>query len=255
MSDCILLGHHMGDDLAVLDDDGLGLAIHPHLVVALHHAEDGGFLVSGPLDGLGLLRPAWLVPLGPVGGTRLPTHVGLVHLHSLDQLLVGVLLHELVADQVEHPPRRLVGHAQFSLKLLGRNATPSARHEVHGVEPQRQRRGRLVEDRPRCRVHVKTTGRAGPVLPLLLRHVPLKRPLSLATGAEGVFAVRGVAGPPQPVQAGLIVRKVRHELHQRVRRIRRECSLGGFAVTGCHSSHSRELGLYSQGIVAAKSHI
>ena len=103
---------------------------------------------------------------GPTARGLPPTYISSIS--TARQRRVVVLAHQFVADEGEHPPRRLVGHAQLALKLLGRNATTSAGHEVHGVEPQVQRRGRLVEDRPRCRVDVSDHSRAGPGLALLL---------------------------------------------------------------------------------------
>jgi len=45
----------------------------------------------------------------------LPTHVGLIDLNLARERRVVVLSHELVADEVQHPPGGLVGHAQLAL--------------------------------------------------------------------------------------------------------------------------------------------
>src|SRR5690349_14346242 len=54
---------------------------------------------------------------------------------------------KLVADQVAHAPCGLVGDAQLALDVLGGDPASCAGHQVDHVEPQVQRRGRLVEDR------------------------------------------------------------------------------------------------------------
>src|SRR5438105_9899415 len=84
-------------------------------------------------------------------------------------------LHELVADLVEHPPRRLVVDAKLALKVLRGDPASSASDEVHRVEPQVQGRGRLVEDRPGCWVDVVTARGAGPRLAALRGLVTLER--------------------------------------------------------------------------------
>ena len=163
---------------------------------------------------------AWL------GQTELPARGRLVQFDVTVERLIVVLGHELGPDHLEHPVRCLIGHAELSLELLGGNATPSARHEINGVEPQVQAGGGLVKDRPRCRVHVKATGRARPALALLLRLVPLERRLSLATATEGVRAVLGVPLAPQPLQARLVVGEVAQEVAERVLGVRRSDRVG-----------------------------
>jgi hypothetical protein len=54
-----------------------------------------------------------------------------------------------------------------------------------------------VEDRPGRGMDVKAAGRASPGLTLLLGLVALKDAAALAARAMGMFAVSGVAGPPQ----------------------------------------------------------
>ena len=50
--------------------------------------------------------------------------------------------------------RGLVVDADLALQLLGGDPASSARHQVDRVEPQLERRRRLVEDRPGGRVDV-----------------------------------------------------------------------------------------------------
>ena len=102
-----------------------------------------------------------------------PTYVSSI---STGAACIGsaILRHQLVANQVRHAPRRLVGDAKLPLKLLRRDAAPSAGHQVHRVEPQVQRRGRLVKDRPGRRVQVVAAAGAGPRLALLRRLVALE---------------------------------------------------------------------------------
>jgi hypothetical protein len=135
--------------------------------------------------------------------------------------LVG---HDLVANLVEHSPSGLVRHAKLALQLLGRDSASSARHDVHGVEPQMQRRGRLVKDRPRCRVNVVAAGLACPRLTPLRRLVALERPFLVALRTMRVLSVRREPGAPKPLQTGGIVRVFAHELHEGVGRLRGRCA-------------------------------
>src|SRR5207245_6573288 len=78
------------------------------------------------------------------------------------------------ADLVEHAPRGLVGDSKLALKLLRGDSAPSAGHEEDAVEPEAQRRSRVLEDRPGHRVFIVPAelagvGRAG-LYPMMLRH-------------------------------------------------------------------------------------
>ena len=46
-----------------------------------------------------------------------------------------------LADLAEHPPRRLVGDAEFALELLRGDAAARRGHEVDRVEPEAERCG------------------------------------------------------------------------------------------------------------------
>src|SRR3712207_3730968 len=73
-----------------------------------------------------------------------------------------------------------------------------------------------MEDRSGGRVQVVPAGGAGPRLTLLLGRVALEDLHVAALGAMGVFAIGRVAGPPQMLQAGGVVRELGKELRHRV---------------------------------------
>ena len=78
---------------------------------------------------------------------------GLVDLDLAAQrsfLVVG----EQGPNLLEHPMGGLVGDADFSLKLLGADATAGAAHQVDRVEPKLKADRRLVENGPCGRVDV-----------------------------------------------------------------------------------------------------
>ena len=187
---------------------------------ALDHAEHGCLLLVGPplcfdLTGRSV-RLRRLCKPALVRNARTTADVHLVHLDRAVQLHVAVV-HQLVANEREHAPRRLVGDAQFSLQLLGRDAATSAGHEVHRIEPQVQRRGRLVEDRACRRVNVQSACRARPRLAGLSSAVALEGADLFALGAVSLVGiVERVARLPKPRQTGLVVREVSHELHEGV---------------------------------------
>src|SRR5205085_2898166 len=135
----------------------------------------------GSLAGLMLLARHLRVRLG------LPADPRLVRLDRSGELEGFVLRHELVADQVAHPPRRLVGDADLALNVLRGDSASSASHQVHDVEPQVQRRARAVENRPRRGMQVMAAGDARPRLPLLRRFVPLELALLVALRAMRVL--------------------------------------------------------------------
>jgi len=75
-----------------------------------------------------------------------------------------------------------------------------------------------------------TAAGAGPRLALLGGLIALEDALAVAAGAMGVFPVRGVAGPPQMLQAGGVVGELPQELGDRVVRGRGFRSLRFVAV-------------------------
>lgn len=62
-----------------------------------------------------------------------------------------------------------------------------------------------MEDRSGRGMDVVPAGRAGPRLALLLGRVALEDLLGIAARVVGMLAIRGVAGPPQVIQASLVV--------------------------------------------------
>ena len=58
------------------------------------------------------------------------------------------------ANLLEHAPRGFVRYSRFALDLLGGDSAAGRGHEVHRIEPRRERRGRLVEDGVRRGVNV-----------------------------------------------------------------------------------------------------
>src|SRR6185436_6234305 len=123
-----------------------------------------------------------------------------------------VVGHQLVANLVEHAPGGLVVDPKLALKLFGRDAAASARHQVHRVKPQAQRSRGAVEDRPGRGMDVVPAGGAGPRLALLSGRVALEGAPAVAARAVGVLAVRREPGPPQMLQASGIVGEVPQEL-------------------------------------------
>lgn len=59
---------------------------------------------------------------------------------------IGILAHQ-EPDLLGHAPRALVGDADVALDFLRRHAVLTLAHEEDGMEPGRERRGALVEDR------------------------------------------------------------------------------------------------------------
>ena len=187
----------------------------------LDHSEDGG-----------LVRPA----AGTASGGAFATSAD-VRLVQFDGPGEGevVVEHDFLANQLHHSPGGLVGDTDFTFQLLGGDSASGAGHEVHGVEPQVQGSGRLVVDRPCGGVDVGSAGGAGPRLTLLRSLVPLEAALLPALLAEGVGAVFGVAGAPQPVEAGGVVGEVPHEFHEGVVRLGR---FGSDRVVSVYMRHT-----------------
>src|SRR5581483_3649285 len=176
------------------------------------------------------LRPQ----LAPLRLAQLPTHERLVRLNLARQRTVVVLRHQPIADQVEHPPCGLVCHAKLTLKLLSRNPASRASHDPHRVEPQVQRRRRLMEDRPRSRIQLLRARRTSPSLRLMRHLVPLERAHLLATRTVRMLTIRRVTLTPQPIKASSIVRETTYELHHRVLRLRRLRALRVVSINGRH---------------------
>src|ERR1019366_1912192 len=187
---------------------------HGHNVtLALYHPKHGRFVRS--IDAR--------TPLAPVAPR--PANISFVYLDRIPASERAIVLqHQLVANQICHAPRRFIGDAKFALQLLRGNSATSARHQVHRIEPQMQRRGGLVEDRPRCRMYVMTARLTRPRLALLRRFVAGKFRSAAAPMAHRMDSIFRVTIAPQPLKAGRIIGEIRHELHQRKLGIRRLCA-------------------------------
>src|SRR5262249_1147403 len=107
----------------------------------------------------------------------------LVGFHDPDRAEAAgvVLLHQIGADLLEHPPRGLVVAADLALQVLRGDAAARTGDEVERIEPIGERSRRLREDRSGRRMNVQAAGGACPGLATLLRGVPLEAPLLLAT--------------------------------------------------------------------------
>lgn len=105
-------------------------------------------------------------------------------------------------------------------QVLGGDPASSAGDEVHGVEPQEQGRGGLLEDRSLQRMGAMPARLAVPGRALVLRRVTLEGALRLAAWAKGVVAVRGEALAPDVLEASFVVGELAHELQQVARRFR-----------------------------------
>lgn len=104
-------------------------------------------------------------------------------------------------------PSTLVGHAGLPLDFLGRYPVPSAGHEVHRKEPDRELGARFVENGPGARVDVMAaflTG-VGPALAHRVEHGPL-----VADRAVGFLAA--VLDFHDPLEASCVVRELSLEL-------------------------------------------
>ena len=75
-----------------------------------------------------------------------------------------------------------------------------------------------MEDRSGRGMQMMAAAGAGPRLALLFGRVALEGALAHALGAFGVFPIRRVAGPPQMLQAGVVVGELDQELMDRVLR-------------------------------------
>jgi hypothetical protein len=85
---------------------------------------------------------------------------------------IGVGSRHQLAEFVADAPSALVGHASLALDFLRSDAMPSAGHEVHRKEPDRERGAGFVKDGPGTRVGVMAASLAG-VGPALAHRVEL----------------------------------------------------------------------------------
>ena len=121
----------------------------------------------------------------------------------------AVLIHEL-ADLSEHPPCRLVGHAQLAFELLGADTAASRAHDVHGVKPRLERRGGLLKDGPGQRVDVRTAVVAGIGFPA--RDASMRTDNTALPTHDPVWVDHRKDG----FQAGIFIREITIEVCYRV---------------------------------------
>lgn len=85
----------------------------------------------------------------------LAAHIGFINLDAFASAADRtVVIGEHGANLFEHSPCSFVGYARLAFNLFRRYAATGSRHEVHRVEPGRQRSGRFVENRPSGRMNV-----------------------------------------------------------------------------------------------------
>jgi|SRR5258707_2386083 len=147
----------------------------------------------------------------------------------------NILGHEFVTDFLRDAVRGLVGNAKLPLKLLRRDSATSARHEIHRIEPQMERRGRLMEDGSGSRGQMLSASLTRPSLTLLRVLVALKLALRFALRTGRVDTIVRVAIAPQELKASIIVRELFHKLHERILGVRRFGPFGLFSVYWWHS--------------------
>lgn len=185
---------------------GNDLSVHP--ASTLDRAENDGLAINVLLAGK--LRI----------GARLAANERLVGLYLALQRFVGVLVHELIANQIRHAPRGLVRDAELPFKLLRGYSAPSARHQVHRVEPKVQRGRRLLKDRSGKRMKMLATSCTRPRRAPILDRVFLERSGFFTLRAERVLTVRREAFTPEELETGGVIGELDHELHERHARFR-----------------------------------
>ena len=142
----------------------LGLVVEVALVGREHGARSAEARQQRQDDGraglrqhLGTDAPAtlyhaehWRLAVGPEPSlaVTLTADIGLVGFKDAREKAI-VLGHEQ-ANLTRHAPRALIGHAELARQLHGRHAILGGGEQEYGVEPKRQRRRGLVENRPRA---------------------------------------------------------------------------------------------------------
>jgi hypothetical protein len=149
-----------------------------------------------------------------------------VCLYFARQRLIITFQH--LADQMEHSPSGLVGNANLTTQLLGRDAATSRGHDVYGVKPELQRGCGILEDSSLHRMLM-----ASAIL------TSIGRALSIAMMLRNLLAFRtedtvGIVAFNQPFQTSSIIGKLPLELHERVGAIRRSASDWLVAIRFAH---------------------
>lgn len=134
-------------------------------------------------------------------------HSAVVGLINLDRATERLVFLKQFPDLREHAPCRLVRDASFALDLLCGNAATGRSHQVYGVEPELQGRGRFMEDRSSRRVFVMAAIIARVRWTASIAMMPRHLVANLAMNALRVQI------PPQPIEASGIVGEHGVEVH------------------------------------------
>src|SRR6185503_12234748 len=187
----------LGQEREHLRGGDAGDDLHTHPAAALHEAN------YGRLAGCATATLA---------ARSLPAAIRLVALDGALQLVgVRVVVHQL-ADALGHPPRGLVRDSELTFQLQRGHAVLVRAHEEHGHEPERQRRGRMVEDRSGRGADLRAAPRAGERLPA--RYAV--EAVTLSTRADGT--VLAVSLLEQVEQTGVVVGELLAEIGESVLR-------------------------------------
>jgi hypothetical protein len=117
---------------------------------------------------------------------RLASDEGFVGLDRPGERPLIALRHQISPDEAQHSVRGLVGDPDLPFKLLRGDPTSRTRHQIDGVEPQLQRRGRLVKDRlpparPTSRAEPAPVSSAACGRPRAMAARPTRRPARSAS--------------------------------------------------------------------------
>jgi len=138
------------------------------------------------------------------------TDIGFVRFNGIGSRESPNILSQEFPNLRPHPPRGFIGNAEFSLNLLGRHSAARGRHLKDRVEPQVERRGGFLEDRPGGGVDMVST-EVTTVRRTALDAMMLGDPL--AERALNTIRIKEVS---QPLQANGIVGEVAAEVSDRV---------------------------------------
>jgi hypothetical protein len=166
-----------------------------HLAVAVLHGKDNCF-TGGAAPALS--RPS-------------AANITLIGLHVAVERALAVDLAKVLADLVRHAQRRIVSAAQLPLNLFARYAVPRGAEQVHDVVPAVQRGMATMEGSSDHRVNAMAAPLAA-ISFLSADAIKLTWPLALRMRAFKLFAE---AGFHQMLKAGVIIRKLPHEVLER----------------------------------------
>lgn len=146
---------------------------------------------AAPLDDTKNRSLGFVAAHGPAGSVLpLAAHVRFVHLDSAVKRSRVVL--KKLANLVEHPPSRLVGHTRLPLNLLRGDAAACRCHQVDSVEPSAERSAGLVKDRASRGMDVMAAAIAG--IRAATRHAMMLRD-AVALLAEHAIRVKVLTEP------------------------------------------------------------